>query len=153
VDAAILLGSDAAPGVVTHRLIEDARVPVCAPEFMALGLRTPRDLARQTLLQQTTRPRSWVEWLAAAGINDINGLRGPQFQHMAMVAAAAAAGLGVALLPRFLVAADIEAGSLAIPFDQPLQGGEAYLLAYPEAADDAPALRAFRDWLLAEAAQ
>lgn len=152
VDAALFLGEEDRPGIVTHRLIEDARVPVCAPSLLT-ELHLPHDLARQTLLQQTTRPRGWVEWLAEAGLPSIDGLRGPQFHHMAMVAEAAAAGLGVALLPRFLIAADIAAGRLVAAFDQPLRGREAYLLAYPEAAAEVPALRGFRDWLLAEAAR
>ena len=151
VDAAILLGSGDTSGLVTHHLLEDARVPVCAPELVRDGrLREPAQLARLPLLQQTTRPRGWVEWLDAAGVRDVQGLRGPQFQNMAMVAEAAAAGLGVALLPRFLVAQDIASGRLVIPFDRPLTSGEAYILAYPEHASTLPALRAFRDWLLGQ---
>jgi LysR family glycine cleavage system transcriptional activator len=150
VDAAIILTGAAAPGIVSHDLVEDARLPVCAPA-VAATLRSPADLSRQVLLQQTTRPRGWVEWLAGAGLEGIDGLRGPQFQHMAMVAEAAAAGLGVALLPGFLIEADLACGRLATPFSQVLGGGMAYRLVYPEAAEEVPALRAFRDWLIAEA--
>jgi len=154
VDAAILLGDgQAVPGVVFHRLVDDIRVPVCAPALIHDGLTEISDLARYTLLQQATRPRGWVEWLEAVGAKGIDGLRGPQFQHFAMVAEAAVAGLGVALLPRFLVAADLAAGRLVIPFDYPLRGVDAYLLAYPETSAEIPALRAFRDWLLAEASR
>jgi len=150
VDAAIILTGGASPGIVSHELVEDARLPVCAPAVAAM-LRRPEDLSRQVLLQQTTRPRGWVEWLDKARLEGIDGLRGPQFQNMAMVAEAAAAGLGVALLPAFLIEADVACGRLATPFSQVLSGGMAYRLIYPEVAEEVPALRAFRDWLLREA--
>ncbi|HEY8609705.1 MAG TPA: LysR substrate-binding domain-containing protein [Roseomonas sp.] len=150
VDAALMLMEEPTPGIVSHPLVRDARLPVCISS-LAPKLRIPADLIGQVLIQQTTRPRGWVEWLAAAGVEEVDGLRGPQFQHAAMVAEAVAAGLGVALLPRFLVASEIAAGRIATPFTQTLDGKAAYCLSYPESAEEVPALRAFRDWLLAEA--
>jgi len=147
VDAAIMMTEHPPAGMVSHRLVDDARLPICAASAAA-GLREPADLAGHVLIQQTTRPRGWVEWFALAGLDGIDGLRGPLFQHTAMVAEAVAAGLGVALLPRFLVAADIAAGRVATPFPQVLGGDAAYRFAYPEAAEEVPTLRAFRDWLL-----
>jgi LysR family glycine cleavage system transcriptional activator len=49
-----------------------------------------------------------------------------------------------------MVEGELASGRLVLPFDRPLNTGQAYLFAYPEAAADLPALRAFRDWLLAE---
>jgi LysR family glycine cleavage system transcriptional activator len=152
VHAAIQMGSVERPGVTIHRLVGDLRVPICAPALLAGGaLREPADLARLTLLQQTTRPRAWMQWLQTHGVAGVDGLRGPQYQHHAMVAEAAAAGLGVALMPRFLVEPELASGRLVVPFDLPLDDGQWYSLAYPDEAATLPVLRAFRDWLLAEA--
>ncbi|MBR0682797.1 LysR family transcriptional regulator [Roseomonas eburnea] len=152
VDAAIMLDAGTRPGIASHRLVADLRVPVCAPALVeGGGLATVADLAHHTLLQHSTRPRAWAEWLAMAGASGVDGFRGPQFHHHAMVAEAAAQGLGIALMPRFLVAEELAGGRLVVPFDQPLDAGEGYVLAYPEASADLPALRSFRDWLLAEA--
>lgn len=154
VDAAIMLDAGSRPGVVTHLLVADLRLPVCAPALLANGgLASVGDLARHTLLQHSTRPRAWAEWLAMMGAPDVDGFRGPRFHHHAMVAEAAAQGMGVALMPRFMVAEELAAGRLVVPFDRPLDAGEGYVLAYPEASADLPALRLFRDWLLAEAAE
>lgn len=150
VDAAIMLEESARPGIATHRLIADSRVPVCAPA-LAAGLSRPADLARQTLLQHSTRPRGWADWFAMMGLDGIDGFRGPRFHHHAMVAEAAAQGMGVALMPRFLVGEEIARGRLLVPFDQALDSGEHYVLAYPEASADLPALRLFRDWLIVQA--
>ena len=91
-----------------------------------------------------------MQWLQANGVAGVDGLRGPQYQHHAMVAEAAAAGLGIALMPRFLVEGELAAGRLVVPFDLPLDDGQAYTLAYPDDAATQPVLRAFRDWLLGE---
>ncbi|WP_207541269.1 LysR substrate-binding domain-containing protein [Sabulicella rubraurantiaca] len=151
VHAAIQMGSVERPGVAVHPLVPDVRVPVCAPGLQAGGaLREPADLSRHTLLQHTTRPRAWVHWLQAHGVVGVDGLRGPQYQHHAIVAEAAAAGLGVALMPRFMVEPELASGRLVVPFDLPLDDGQAYCLTYPEDTAAQPVLRAFRDWLLNE---
>lgn len=150
VDAAIMLEAAPQPGIVNHTLVADLRVPVCAPALAeAGGLASIADLTRHTLLQHSTRPRAWADWLAMVGADGIDGARGPQFHHHAMVAEAAVQGLGVALMPRFLVQDELARGRLIIPFDHPLDTGEDYVFAYPEGSADLPALRAFRDWLLA----
>ena len=98
----------------------------------AKGKSTPDALGGYVLLQNTTRPHAWVEWLEAAGVKNVNGLRGPKFQHMAMIIEAAAAGLGVALVPRMLVANELAAGRLVVLCDRPLRSRNAYFLVYPD---------------------
>ena len=151
VDVAIwLTGAEAeAPGVTRHRLMAEERVVVCAPA-LAAGLHSAADLAGQTLLQLSMRPRAWPEWLAAAGAGGVDGRRGPQHHHMAVLAEAAAAGLGVALLPRWMLGAELASGRLAAPLERPFSSEEHYVLGYPEGNEAKPALRVFRDWLLGE---
>lgn len=141
------LGED--PGVIRHKLVTEERLPVCAPA-LAATLREPADLARCTLLQLSMRPRAWTEWLEAMGVHGVDGRRGPQHQHMPLLAEAAAAGLGVALLPRFMLEAELAQGRLVAPFGQGFTGADHYVLGYPEGNEAKPALRAFRDWLLGE---
>lgn len=154
VDAAIFSTLDPGPGIVAHRLMPEDFVPVCSPSLLAEGrLKSFGDLAAQTLLQHTTLPRLWHDWLKRTGASGIDGQRGPELQHMAMVAEAAAAGLGVALLPRFLFAAEIASGRLAVTFDVEPYAPRSYFLVYPDRSPLIPALRAFRDWILSEALQ
>lgn len=151
VHAAIWYGGGPWPGTQGHRLIGEEVVPVCAPQLLAGGLTcSPATLGSYVLLQNSTRPRAWPEWLAVVGATDVDGLRGPKFQHMAMIIQAAMVGLGVALAPRFMVAEELAAGRLAVLCDHPVQTAQAYYLVYPEENQDLPPLRAFRDWLLAE---
>jgi LysR family transcriptional regulator, glycine cleavage system transcriptional activator len=152
VHAAIWYGEAPWPGTHGLRLLGEQVVPVCAPQLARAGMCAPDALGRYVMLQNTTRPRAWVEWLTAAGAKNVNGLRGPKFQHMAMIIQAATVGLGVALVPRFMVADDLAAGRLVVLCDCPLQSTKAYFLIYPEENRNLPPLRAFHNWLLEEIA-
>lgn len=152
VHAAIWYGEAPWPGTQGLRILEEQVVPVCAPQLVQSGTFTPNALGRYVLLQNTTRPRAWMEWLTAAGAKNVNGLGGPKFQHMAMIIEAAAVGLGVALAPRFMVADELAAGRLVVLCDRPLQSTKAYFLIYPDENQNLPSLRAFRDWLIEEIA-
>jgi LysR family glycine cleavage system transcriptional activator len=59
--------------------------------------------------------------------------------------------MGVALAVKPLLAAEIEAGRLAVPFDIVAPANWAYFLVAPDADAERPPVAAFRRWLLAEA--
>jgi LysR family glycine cleavage system transcriptional activator len=58
---------------------------------------------------------------------------------------------GVVLGRSALVADELAAGRLVRPFDLSLPAGFAYYLVYPPRALQRPSVKAFRDWLMAEA--
>lgn len=150
-DAAIHFGEPHWPGAVCDLLRHEEAVPVCSPAYREReNIRTPQDLARVTLLQQSTRPTAWAEWFRSLNIEAGNPLRGPRFEQFAMVAQAAAAGLGAALIPQFLIGEELASGRLAILFPHSLVSGGSYYLVYPEHKAKAPLVRSFRDWILSE---
>lgn len=154
VDCAIRYGHGSWPGVTAVRLMSEDIVPVCSPELLRRGppLREPRDLARHTLLHVSTLPDDWRLWLTAAGVDDVDPERGPVFDLSIMTLQAAIEGLGVALGRTLLVDADLNAGRLVAPFDMLTPADAAYYFVCPTEHADWPRLRAFRDWLLSEAA-
>jgi LysR family glycine cleavage system transcriptional activator len=148
-DAAIHFGQPHWPGAVCEHLMNEEAVPVCSPAYREReNIRSPQDLTRVTLLQQSTRPTAWAEWFGVANVDVGNPLRGPRFEQFAMVAQAAAAGLGAALIPHFLIADELASGRLEILFPQRLLSGGAYYLVYPEPKAEAALVRSFRDWIL-----
>jgi LysR family glycine cleavage system transcriptional activator len=94
----------------------------------------------------------WRMWLAAAGVEGVDTDRGMRFSQFDLAIQAAIDGAGVVLGFRSLVADDLAAGRLVIPFDLSLPLSFAYYVVAPEATADRPKVVAFRDWLLAEAA-
>jgi LysR family glycine cleavage system transcriptional activator len=154
VDVGIRYGRGDWPGLRCDRLFAYDLMPVCSPDLRDRSepLRTPADLARHTLLHCVTEPDDWRLWLDAAGISGVDPDKGPRFDTTALTLSAAYAGLGIAIAPHAYVDEDIGEGWLVAPFEIAFAFGEAFYLVAPEAADDRPQITAFRDWLLAEAA-
>jgi LysR family transcriptional regulator of beta-lactamase len=146
-DGAIRFGHGAWHGTEAEPLVDAPLSPMCDPA-LAARLHAPADLARETLLR-SYRADEWPRWFEAA-ITACPLLRGPVFDSSLAIAAAAAQGLGVGLLPAAMFAADLREGRLVQPFAVELPLGRYWLtrlLSRPPSA----AWRAFRTWLLDEA--
>ena len=138
-------------GTRALRLLTEDMVPVYSPALAkALALRqplTPQAIAALPLLQQSTRPTAWRQWFEAAGVAAPMALSGPRYELFSMTAAAAAQGLGLALVPSLLVEAELARGELVLACDQVLPGDRAYYLVQPERVEERPALGWFKAWL------
>lgn len=148
-DYAIRFGDGAWHGTAADRLLEAPLSPLCAPA-VAARLRTPGDLARETLLR-SYRPDEWPAWFAVAGL-PCPLLRGMVFDTSLALAEAAAQGAGVALLPVRLFTRELQQGRLVQPFAQTEIAIGAYWLTRLHSRTPGPAMQAFRDWLLAACA-
>jgi LysR family glycine cleavage system transcriptional activator len=93
----------------------------------------------------------WAEWMADVGIAPDGLLHGHAYQNFAMVAQAAVAGLGIALLPHYLVEDDIAARRLEIVAAEFVGMTTSYYLILPETRASASAVQAFAKWLTAAA--
>lgn len=104
-DAAIHFGDRNWPGVTYLELAREEVMPMTAPTLAAQlaqeGPITPSALRRLPLLHLESRPGAWEEWFARHDMPALT-LSGALFDQFAHLAEAAALGLGVALLPRFL---------------------------------------------------
>lgn len=150
-DAAIHFGDPDWPDAECDRLMDEEVLPVCAPSFLtAHPVAAAADLAALPLLHTTTRPGAWSEWFAAQGIDRYDGA-GMHFEQFATTAQAAAAGLGVAMLPTLLVDAELRLGDLVPALVRPHRSSKAYYLVHPVSRGGYPPFAAFRRWLLAEA--
>jgi len=140
------------PGYQGWEFLVEQRLPVCSPALLLRQpLLQPADLAQHTLLHTATLPEVWSDWLAAAGMTDLQPAQALRFNHFYLTLQAALDGLGVAMGPTVLVAEDIQAGRLVLPFTQPRLGDWRYFAYIPLRNQDNAAARAFRDWLVAVA--
>jgi DNA-binding transcriptional LysR family regulator len=152
IDAAIHFGHAHWPGAELTFLMSEKTIPACSPEFRSRhAINAAQDLLEAPLLHLTTRPDAWERWFADNGVS-FQTVHGMLFDQFATAAQAAMAGLGVALLPTFLIQDELKRGDLVAAVDRETESSEHYYLAYPpERADYAP-LDAFRDWIVREAA-
>jgi LysR family glycine cleavage system transcriptional activator len=147
-DAAIYSGLPTRPGLVVQPLVETEVIPVCSPAFRSTHrIQQAADLAQLALLHQTNQPMAWADWFSAAGVAAPSGFPGPRFEHIAMLSRAAAAGLGVALVPACLVEAELESGLLKALLPACPRNRLVFHLAVPEAKQAQPAIRAFTEWI------
>jgi LysR family glycine cleavage system transcriptional activator len=135
-------------------------VPMCHPRLVQgpPPLRTPQDLAHQTLLhgdaRVADRTRSaWGRWLrrAKVSVSEVDPRRGLQLDHSTLALEAAADGLGVTLAMPLLAAAELAAGKVVVAFPLALPLDNAYYSVVPDGTSMRPEIAAFREWLLDEA--
>jgi LysR family transcriptional regulator, glycine cleavage system transcriptional activator len=152
IDIAIRCGGGQYPGLSAELLMKEDHFPVCSPQLLKgrYPLRTPADLARHTLLHDVFTV-DWAMWLRSAGIDNVDPHRGPTFLSSDHAIQAAVRGEGVVLGRSALVADDLAASRLVRPFELSLPAGFAYYVVYPQRALRRPSVKAFRDWLMAEA--
>ena len=155
VDAAIRYGRGHWPGLRTQWLMADELFPVCSPVLLNgdKPLRVPEDLAHHTLLHSSGGfEDDWRQWLTAAGLPaNISKQRGVTFDVSFMTVQAAIDGIGVAMGRTSYVQDDIAKGRLVVPFKTALPTDAGFYLVSPEAVDDPPKLKLFRQWLIAAA--
>lgn len=159
-DAALYAGTPAQvagwAGTRAVLLLREDVVPVCSPALLSqhgagaqpLG---PAALAQLPLLQQSTRPDSWRQWFDAQGVAAPLARSGPRYELFSMLAAAAANGLGVALMPPLLLVDELARGELVVACPRPLAGERGYYLVTPERPASGAALTVWRDWLIGQA--
>lgn len=150
-DAAIHFGQPHWPGAELTYLMSERTLPACSPDFKQAHLiGGPDDLLDLPLLHLTSRPDAWESWFAENGVA-FESVHGMLFDQFATAAQAAAAGLGVALLPTFLIQDQLARGELVALVDREMESSERYYLACPTERSDYPPLAAFRHWIAAEA--
>ncbi|MFT5344231.1 MAG: LysR family glycine cleavage system transcriptional activator, partial [Paracoccaceae bacterium] len=143
-DAALHYGSGIWPGTNNLLLKNEQIVPVCAPEL------TKIDLQDLPLLHIQTRPLAWQHWFEQHGLASKDS-SGTMYDQFSTITQAALHGLGVALMPDYLVEQDLATGRLVAPFGPPIEAQGAYYLVWPRNKSRDPALTMFRDWLATQA--
>jgi DNA-binding transcriptional LysR family regulator len=148
-DAAIHFGQPNWPGTVSDFLFSEDVVAVCKPELLKYGyLSNAEDVLDYDMLHLTSRPGAWRHWLDSAGISGASAMQGARYEHFSILISAACAGLGIALIPRYLITQELERNELNIAHSLPLENDAAYYLVFPAENMSSNVLNHFREWLL-----
>ncbi len=150
IDAAIHVGRPDWPGAESRFLMHETVGPVASPDFLATHrIAAPADLLNLPLMEMASRPGAWQHWFRGLGISGQPD-RGMRFEQFSNVAQATIAGLGVALMPLFLISNELESGQLVLAHDFTIQSESSYFLAAPVSKMTTPSVAAFMNWLLGE---
>lgn len=146
VDVVIRSGQGGWPGMQADELFIEKLIPVCHQDIIKEKVSTAADLMKYTLLEHTSRDKIWQRWFNAQHIDK------PQFQrigmeHFFMLIQAACEGLGIALVPDFLVKDDLESGRLVQPINITYESGYRYFVLTKKQQSN-PKVADFIQWLL-----
>jgi LysR family glycine cleavage system transcriptional activator len=150
-EAAIHYGNPFWPGASSDYLFGEEVVAICSPNLLSKPVKKPHELLSYPLLHSTTRPEAWTRWFSGFGIEDNSTMQGVRFELHTMLIAAAASGLGIALVPKFFVERQLGQLGLVIPFAVKSSVDSAYYLVYPTELSHGKPFEVFRAWLLEQA--
>jgi LysR family glycine cleavage system transcriptional activator len=157
-DVALRFGNGAYAGAHSEYLMDDAIFPVASPRYLAEAgpIEQPADLLPLTRIIDITAENddsgtNWRTWFAHHRLPLDSVERGMQFNGAAITLEAAAGGLGLAIARKTLVVDQLRRGRLVQVLPGEIKTNWShYAVALPDVADWPP-LRAFIDWLRAEA--
>jgi|TARA_R110002072_G_scaffold123048_26_gene258165 LysR family glycine cleavage system transcriptional activator len=148
-DMAIRYGSGDWPDLQVTLLSRLITFPVCSPA-VAAKLKTVADLSQVKLLHEERR-QWWRDWLVDVGAQGVDAAKGPMMGDSFMCLEAARADQGVALGDNILVGDDLVSGRLVRLFTA-IEDKNAVWLVAPLNRRETPAMKAFRDWVVAQIA-
>ena len=152
-DMMIAWGDGAWPGLESEPLMAVRATPVASPAFLR---RRPTAPSLESLLEAPLLHwkdhAGWREWLETLGLPPGRALSGAVIEDANVVLQAALSGQGIALGLLPLVEAELQRGALVRLFTDEITPSRAYHLVYREDALRQDSLKAFRDWILGEAA-
>lgn len=139
-------------------LMGEESIPVCSPKLFNEAKFEKADnicasLVDQPLLHISTRPNDWQHWFEDHEIenNSVNtqskAKQGMHFEQFSIATNAAIAGLGVALLPKFLIQNELKRGELIAVCNKALNTDSSYYLVTPNDKKDYAPIVAFTKWL------
>lgn len=150
IDGAIRYGQGSWQGLDAILLSRETVFPVCAPGYAEdHALHSPAELANTTLLYDDIE-EDWTDWFRKASVSIDKVPMGPRLGDGSALLQAAIEGQGVAMGRSILVADDLAAGRLIVPFDIPLEASFAYWFVTPHGVTGSPNLRRVKEWILNE---
>jgi LysR family glycine cleavage system transcriptional activator len=121
IDTAIHYGAPNWPGAACTFLMGEEAIPVCSPALLPRAKdMLNKDLRDLPLLHLESRARAdaWKDWFKIHGLEVPSNTGAMVFEQFSIVAHAAVAGLGVALIPRFLIRGELDRGELVVLSDE-----------------------------------
>src|SRR5260370_42336838 len=81
---------------------------------------------------------SWGRWFEAQGLDSEAMNLGPQFELTSHLIEAVSSGIGVGLVPSFLVQDELRSGAVQLAVERPLKTGLSYFLILPSQSAPLP---------------
>ncbi|PJX20498.1 LysR family transcriptional regulator [Advenella sp. S44] len=151
-EAAIHHGKPVWPRATADFLFSEKMIVIAHKELIGDCIEQPEDVLKYPLLYSTTRPESWQQWFTAANIpTDSLPVQSVGFELHSMLVKAAESGLGIALVPDFLVPDVVWSNGVVRAHELSIQAEDSYYFVHPNNMQHSGPLDAFREWILTTA--
>ena len=149
-DCAILLGHGGFPADWNRvKLFDEWLVPVCSPGYQGGPPWSQARLSTAELIHPSRDCRDWRRWLQRIGwVDAVAWQQGKLFDTLELGISAAAQGHGISIGDLALVDAELQKGSLMLPFDQAVRSGDSYYLVWPASGETPLTLTRMKEHLL-----
>ncbi len=153
-DAALRYGAGKWPGLESRLIIRDELAPIAAPSLFR-NVKLPLDPADIAALPYATSSpgadSDWQKWLSLHDFAEIPRPTPIRLENRAIVLDYVLSGSGVALIDLHFAAKDLEAGTLVRLHPDTIKGINGTYLVAPKLPVQDQKVRAFGNWLTAEA--
>jgi LysR family glycine cleavage system transcriptional activator len=123
-------------------------IPICHPDLvMGTPLKNPDEINQFTAISYGTEPMKWSDWASSTMLKEFRPKNILQFEQMYFALQAASEGLGIVLVPLFLVADDIATGKLCAPFGILGARQRKYYTVSRFPQKEKPIIKAFCKWI------
>jgi LysR family glycine cleavage system transcriptional activator len=154
IDVAIRFGSGNWSGVEIEPLLDATIYPVCGPDFPRRGssIQAPQDIMKYPLLGLSQQADFWSQWLHAAKLSQLAGVRFTNFDDCHLLYQAAANGLGIAIGLDTLVQPYLDDRRLRRLFDLKVKQPKKFYIVCRTYNRQKLPVHLFCTWLIGEAA-
>lgn len=150
-DLAIHFGQPVWARAECHHLCDEIMVPVAGKKLLEeTAIKNLKDLNNAMLLHIATRPKAWEYWFNTYGLERENIHHGHRFDQYSTIIEAVKAGLGVALMPLFLIQKELTEGNVTVLFNKSVKYDNSYYAVIPEDKVNIPVIKHFLLWITGE---
>jgi LysR family glycine cleavage system transcriptional activator len=150
-DLAFHFGDQVWPNSVTTLLCHEVSIPAASPGFLARHpLNSVEEIANVPLLQLSRRAMWWSKWQETYGLSGNYAFHGHSFEQFNMLIEAAISGLGVALLPAYMIERELRYNLLEVALPAPMKTDSSYCVSVPNWKVSDPLILKFISWVAEE---
>lgn len=132
IDVAVHFGGWDWPGTQLSPLCPEDLIAVAAPQLIAeKQIEKAADIIQMPLLHLSSRPHLWTQYFETQ-VGDAVGRQGWTFDQFSLVIEAAIAGMGAAILPKYLIEKELAEGHLVMLASVNSDSAKSYFIATPK---------------------